>query len=263
MSIVDVRPTVEAPDDDPYLWLEERESPQALAWVEAQNSATMKRFFDSRFAADRDALKLVFDRPDNIPFPNRRGKKLFNPWQDAEHPRGLWRTTSLESFRSEDPKWDVLIDLDALAASEGEDWVWCGELSLPGTHDRAIVHLSRGGKDAVVLREFNLTTREFVADGFNLPEARSQVAWLDRDTLLLMSPLGRLFGDLGPARQGCPRGTDMVSGEAWSDRYQLLDWRPRRGQSQDRGSCGCQHMDARRLACREAADGLVHRRADV
>jgi prolyl oligopeptidase len=190
MSVVDARPTVEAPDDDPYLWLEERESPRALAWVEAQNSATMKRFFDSRFAGDRDALKLVFDRPDNIPFPNRRGTKLFNPWKDAEHPRGLWRTTSLESFRSEDPKWDVLIDLDALAASEGEDWVWRGGMSLPGTHDRAIVHLSRGGKDAVVLREFDLTTRQFVADGFNLPEARSQVAWLDRDTLLLMSPLG-------------------------------------------------------------------------
>jgi len=201
MSVVDARPTVEAPDDDPYLWLEERESPRALAWVDAQNSATMERFFDSRCAGDRDALKLVFDRPDNIPFPNRRGTRLFNPWQDAEHPRGLWRTTSLESFRSADPEWDVLIDLDTLAASEGEDWVWRGGLSLPGQHDRAIVHLSRGGKDAVVLREFDLTTRKFVADGFNLPEARSQVAWLDRDTLLLMSPLGP---DMA-TRTGLPR----------------------------------------------------------
>jgi prolyl oligopeptidase len=158
---------VEAPDDDPYLWLEETESSQALAWVDAQNAATMSRFSDGRFAADRDALKLIFDRPDNIPFPNRRGRRLFNPWQDAEHPRGLWRTTSLESFRSETPEWDVLIDLDALAAKEGEDWVWRGGLSLPGTHDLAIVHLSRGGKDAAVLREFDLTTREFVANGFN------------------------------------------------------------------------------------------------
>jgi prolyl oligopeptidase len=190
VTILDPRPTVEAPDDDPYLWLEETESSQALAWVEAQNAATMKRFCDNRFNADRDALKLIFDRPDNIPFPNRRGKKLFNPWQDAEHPRGLWRTTSFESFRSETPEWDVLIDIDVLAAKEGEDWVWRGGLSLPGTHDRAIVHLSRGGKDAVVLREFDLTTRKFAANGFNLPEARNQVVWFDRDTLLLMSPLG-------------------------------------------------------------------------
>jgi prolyl oligopeptidase len=190
VSIVDARPTIDAPDDDPYLWLEERESSRALAWVDAQNAATLSRFSDSRFAADRDALKLIFDRPDNIPFPNRRGKKLFNPWQDAEHPRGLWRTTSIESFRSEITEWDVLIDVDALAAKEGEDWVWRGGQSLPGTHDRAIVYLSRGGKDAVVLREFDLVTREFVADGFNLPEARSHVTWFDRDTLLLMSPLG-------------------------------------------------------------------------
>ena len=188
--MLDARPTVEAPDDDPYLWLEETESSQALAWVEAQNAATMSRFSDGRFAADRDALKLIFDRPDNIPFPNRRCRRLFNPWQDAEHPRGLWRTTSLESFRSENTEWDVLVDVDALATKEREDWVWRGGQSLPGTHDRAIVHLSRGGKDAVVLREFDLNTREFVADGFNLPEARSHVVWFDRDTLLLMSPLG-------------------------------------------------------------------------
>jgi len=213
VTIPDSRPTLEAPDDDPYRWLEEVESSQALAWVEAQNAATMQRFGDSRFAADRDALKLILDRPDNIPFPNRRGKKLFNPWQDAEHPRGLWRTTSLESFRSEAPDWEVLIDLDALAAEEGEDWVWRGGLSLPGTHDRAIVHLSRGGKDAVVLREFDLMTREFVADGFNLPEARNQVLWFDRDTLLLMSPLGsNMATDTGLPRtvRLWRRGTDPM-----------------------------------------------------
>jgi prolyl oligopeptidase len=186
----DARPTLDAPDDDPYLWLEETESTPALAWVEAQNAATIERFGNGRYAADRDTLKNIFDRPDNIPFPNRRGNRLFNPWQDAEHPRGVWRTTSFEDFRSDAPEWDVLIDLDALAARENEDWVWRGGLSLPGPHDRAIIHLSRGGKDAVVLREFDLVNREFVADGFNLPEARNQVAWLDRDTLLLMSSLG-------------------------------------------------------------------------
>src|ERR1700716_1289596 len=104
------RPTIAAPDDDPYLWLEEIESARAVAWVEAQNAATTQRVGDDIFVADRDTLERIFDRPDNIPFPNRRGAKLFNPWRDAEHPRGLWRTTSLESFRSDVPSWDVLID---------------------------------------------------------------------------------------------------------------------------------------------------------
>jgi prolyl oligopeptidase len=188
--MVDARPTTAAPDDDPYLWLEEIESARALAWVETQNVSTMQRFGDDDFAADRDTLERIFDRPDNIPFPNRRGGKLFNPWRDAEHPRGLWRTTSLESFRSDVPSWDVLIDLDALAAAEGEDWVWRGAVTLPAAHDRAIVQLSRGGSDAVVLREFDLVTRDFVPNGFHLPEAKSSFAWVDRDTLLLSSPLG-------------------------------------------------------------------------
>jgi prolyl oligopeptidase len=187
---IDARPTLSSPDDDPYLWLEEVEGARALAWVEAQNTATMQRFGYKRFASDRDVLKRIFDRPDNIPVPHREGGKLFNFWRDAEHPRGLWRTTSLDAFRGENPAWDVIIDLDALAAKEGEDWVWRGAAILPGTHDRAMIQLSRGGSDAVVLREFDLAAREFVRDGFQLPEAKSAIDWLDRDTLLLSSPLG-------------------------------------------------------------------------
>src|SRR5215471_5869151 len=190
MPLLDSRPTLEAPDDDPYLWLEEIESARALEWIDAQNRATLRSFNDAGVAIDRKALKAIFDRPDNIPFPNRRAGKLFNPWRDAANPRGVWRTTTLESFRSDTPDWDVLIDVDALAIKEGEDWVWRGGVSLPPKHDRAIVQLSRGGSDAVVLREFDLTTRDFVPDGFKLAESKSSAVWLDRDTLLLSSPLG-------------------------------------------------------------------------
>lgn len=163
---------------------------RALDWVEAQNAATLRRFSDAGVAEDRKVLKAIFDRPDNTPLPNRRAGKLFNPWKDAANPRGVWRVTTLDSFCRDVPDWDVLIDVDALAASEGEDWVWRGAVSLPPGHDRAIVHLSRGGSDAVVLREFDLSTRKFVPDGFTLPEAKSSIVWLDRDALLLSSSLG-------------------------------------------------------------------------
>jgi prolyl oligopeptidase len=190
MPAPDPRPTLEAPDDDPHLWLEEIESAPVLGWVEAQNTETLERFRDESVAADHKILKAIFDRPDNIPVPNRRAGKLFNPWRDAANPRGVWRTTTLESFRSDAPNWDVVIDVDALAATEGEDWVWRGGDTLPPMHDRAVVQLSRGGADAVVLREFDLSTRNFVPNGFDLPESKSSSAWLDRDTLLLSSPLG-------------------------------------------------------------------------
>jgi prolyl oligopeptidase len=188
--MTDPRPTLEAPDDDPYLWLEEIDGEPALAWVEAQNAATLGKFGDVRFAADRDTLAAILDRPDNIPLIARRGSRVFNFWKDAEHPRGLWRASTLDSFRTAQPDWEVLLDLDALAANEGEDWTWSGASTIPGSHDRAIMMLSRGGADAVVLREFDLASREFVAGGFNLPEAKGGAAWLDRDTLLLSSALG-------------------------------------------------------------------------
>ncbi len=188
--MIDPRPTVEAPDDDPYLWLEEIDGKGALAWVDAQNAATLARFGDRRFEADRNTLAEIYDRPDNIPLIARRGAKVFNFWKDAEHPRGLWRATSLDSFRGERPDWEILFDLDALAATEAEDWTWSGAATIPGTHDRAILMLSRGGADAVVLREFDLAERDFVTGGFALPEAKGGAAWLDRDTLLLSSALG-------------------------------------------------------------------------
>jgi len=201
MPVIDQRPTVEMPDDDPYLWLEEVDGEPALAWVEAQNAASLAHFGDARCVADRDVLAGIFDRPDNIPLIARRAARAFNFWKDAAHPRGLWRATSLDSFRSEAPEWDILLDLDALAAREREDWTWSGAATLPGSHDRAILMLSRGGADAVVLREFDLASRDFVADGFSLPEAKGGAAWLDRDTLLLSSA----FGDGAATNSGYAR----------------------------------------------------------
>ena len=198
---IDARPTVSAPDDDPYLWLEEIEGARALAWVDEQNSATLARFARGGFAGDRDTLADILDRPDKIPFITRRGQHLYNFWKDAEHRRGLWRRTTLDSFRSEQPNWETMLDLDALADEEAEDWLWGGASSLPGSHDRAILSLSRGGGDAAVLREFDIVAKAFVTDGFVLPEAKGWVSWLDKDTLLLSSAYGR---DLA-TKSGYPR----------------------------------------------------------
>jgi len=134
----DARPTVPAPDDDPHLWLEEIEGARALAWVEAQNSVTLAAFGNATFARDRDTLTALLDRRDHIPFGVRRGRHLYNFWRDANNPRGFWRRTTLDSFRAEEPVWEILLDVDALAAHEKEDWVWHGASSLPGTHERAI-----------------------------------------------------------------------------------------------------------------------------
>jgi len=214
MASPDPRPTLEAPDDDPYLWLEEIDGKGALAWVETQNAATLTRFGDQRFAADRDALAAIFDRPDNIPLIARRGARVFNFWKDAAHPRGLWRATTLDSYRREPPEWGILLDLDALAAKEGEDWTWSGAATIHGTHDRAMLMLSRGGADAVVLREFDLPARDFVPEGFTLPEAKGGAAWLDRDTLLLSSASGEgMTTSSGYARtvRLWRRGTDPLA----------------------------------------------------
>jgi prolyl oligopeptidase len=187
---IDARPTLDAPDDDPYLWLEEIEGERALAFVEQQNKLTLDKFGDAQFSADRDTLAAIYDRPDNIPYITRRGAFVYNLWKDADNPRGLWRRTTLDEFRKAAPQWDVILDIDQLAKTENEDWIISWINLRPADHARAMLGLSRGGSDAAVLREFDVEQRAFVKDGFVLPEAKGGVEWLDADTLLLSSSYG-------------------------------------------------------------------------
>ena len=121
MAASDARPTLSEPDDDPYIWLEEVEGEAALAWVAQRNAETLARFGGPEFEAEAEVLAAIFDRPDKIPYVIRRGGLLYNFWQDAANPRGLWRRTTLAEFVKDAPDWELLLDLDALAASEGAD----------------------------------------------------------------------------------------------------------------------------------------------
>jgi prolyl oligopeptidase len=184
----------ETSTDDPYLWLEEVTGDEALAWVRERNEESLARLAEGeRFAALRDGLRAVLDSDDRIPYTRRRGNLLYNFWQDAEHPRGLWRRTTLESYRTGDPDWELLLDVDALATAEGENWVWAGAVARWPDYTRALVELSRGGADATVVREYDLTDKRFLtADegGFVLPEAKSRVSWIDDDTVFVGTDLG-------------------------------------------------------------------------
>ena len=129
----------------------------------SRTRVTLAAFGDASFAADRDTLAAIFDRPDNIPFVTRRGGFLYNFWKDANNPRGLWRRTTLDELsQAEQPAWDVMLDLDALARRGKRGLDLAGAATLPGTHARAMLSLSRGGSDAVVLREFDIDTKAFV-----------------------------------------------------------------------------------------------------
>src|SRR5262245_1602123 len=176
--------------DDPYQWLEDVQGADALAWVEVQNARTLAALADADFERDREAFRAILSAPDKIPFVAKRGPYLYNLWQDKANPRGLWRRTTMKSYRASSPEWMTLIDVDALARNEGEDWVWHGCTTLWPDHRRGLVSLSRGGADASVVREFDLETRAFVPDGFVLPEAKSSAEWAGAETLCVASPLG-------------------------------------------------------------------------
>jgi prolyl oligopeptidase len=173
-------------EDDPFLWLEEVEDDRALDWVRAQNARTLGEIeADPRYQGLYDtALKLVTAQ-DRIPYPRFLGDAVANFWQDNSHVRGLWRRTTLASYRTAEPQWQTILDIDALAAAEGKNWVLAGAATLPPADRRCLIGLSDGGKDAAEWREFDTASGKFVDGGFFLPEGKQSASWLDDDTLLV------------------------------------------------------------------------------
>jgi prolyl oligopeptidase len=182
---------VNSANTDPYLWLEEVQGDKALAWVRERNAVSTASLQAQPVFADNRAKVLgVLNNRDQIPGVTRRGDYLYNFWRDAKNPRGLWRRTSLEEYRKVLPNWDVLLDLDALGKAENENWVWGGFDCLAPDYNRCLISVSRGGADAKVTREFDIAKREFVKNGFNLPEAKSQLDWVDINTVYVGTDFG-------------------------------------------------------------------------
>ncbi|MCU0709392.1 MAG: prolyl oligopeptidase family serine peptidase [Pirellula sp.] len=204
-----------ASQDDPYQWLEDVGGDVALDWVRARNAKAQERFEeDPQFESLRNDLLEILDSNARIPFVVKHGEFYYNFWRDKKNERGLWRRTTLEEYKKAEPAWDVLLDLDALGATEKENWVWKGASLLRPDYTRALISVSRGGADADVTREFDLVKREFVTDGFNRPEAKGRMSWVDRDHVFIATD----FGDGSMTDSGYPRiaklwkrGTPMES----------------------------------------------------
>ena len=177
--------------EDPFIWLEEVEGEEALTWAAERNALSTPRLQgDPRFEGIRDAIEMVLTSDDRIPTPGLVNGQVYNYWQDDEHIRGLLRRTSLDSYRSDNPRWETVIDIDLLATVENANWVYKGRTCLPGNPSRCLLRLSDGGKDAVVLREFDLENNNFVDGGFSVDEAKTNVDWVDANTLIIGTDFG-------------------------------------------------------------------------
>jgi prolyl oligopeptidase len=206
---------------DPNLWLEDVTGSNSLNWVRQQNGMTTNELEAlPEFEVTRRRLLSIMDSKERIPSVAKHGRWYYNFWRDQANPRGLWRRTTLEEYKKTAPAWETVLDLDQLSADEKENWVWKGYDVLYPTYDRCLVFLSRGGADAHVVREFDLNTKHFVEHGFSLPEAKSQVAWRNRDALYI----GTDFGPGSLTDSGYPRiikewrrNTPLTEAKTWME----------------------------------------------
>jgi prolyl oligopeptidase len=212
-------------------WLEDIEGERALEWVRSQNQRSLDQLESESVYADFEAAALeVLTSRDRIPYGAFRGEHVYNFWQDDEHVRGIWRRSPIETYLADDPIWETLLDIDELAVTEGENWVYAGAnpCRIAGrVTDRVLVSLSIGGRDASTMREFDICTKTFVEDGFVSPEAKQNIEWVDLDTVLVATDWGT--GTLSEA--GYPLSVRRwVRGESLADAHELF-----RGEATDMG----------------------------
>lgn len=188
--------------EDPYIWLEEVEGEEALAWVEEQNKVSLGHLESLPiFGPLRERNLEIYNSEDRIAHPGMMGDYVYNFWRDAENIRGRWRRMTLEDYVAGGKEWELVLDIDALAEGEDEDWVWKGANCLRPEYRRCLLNLSRGGADAVVVREFDMVDKVFVMDGFSIAEAKQNVSWVDQETLFVGSDFGEgSLTDSGYAR---------------------------------------------------------------
>lgn len=176
---------------DPFQWLEDVEGKKALEWVHAQNDRSLKILqADSRYQGLHDEALAILEAKDRIATPSLEAGGVSNFWQDDVNVRGVWRRTTIDSFNSSSPSWETVLDIDALAKAENANWVYKGTNCLQPDETKCLVSLSDGGKDAVERREFDLTTKSFVAGGFKLPAGKQTADWLDENTLYVAREWG-------------------------------------------------------------------------
>ncbi len=211
-------------DNDAFQWLEDVQGEKALAWVKEQNAKTTA-LLEARpeYKPIYEKTLEILDSKDKIPDPELLGDTVYNFWKDDAHERGIWRRTTLASYRTAAPQWETVLDVDALAKAEGKAWVWHGATCLPPANTRCMVKLSPGGSDAAVVREFDTKTKDFMASGFSLPEAKSRVAWRDENTLWV----GTDFGPGSLTTSGYPRIVKLWKrGTPLSDAKTIFECKP-------------------------------------
>lgn len=170
---------------DENLWLEDIRGDDQMAWVKDQNAKTIARFQDDLFDSIASDIRTALDSEGKIPMVAKRGDHYYNFWRDTKNPKGMWRRTTWDSYVTNSPQWEVLIDLDDLGAAEATPWVWAGASVRRSDDSRALVSLSPDGGDATRVREFDLRAKAFVGGGFDLPAAKTRFAWLDDDTIIV------------------------------------------------------------------------------
>jgi prolyl oligopeptidase len=224
---------------DPYQWLEEVDDTKSLEWVNNWNEKSVEVLTSQpSYTSIYNKSLEILNSTDRIADPGIYGEFIYNFWQDENHQRGVWRRTELKNYLSAEPRWEILLNLDELSEEDNVKWVFKGATGLFPDYNRFLVNLSKGGGDAVVIKEFDVNAKEFVSDGFLIPEAKGGASWIDENTLMVSTDFGE-----GVTTSGYPKQVKILKrGMQLNDAKEIF-----KGNDDDMGIWGHTHATAEKV----------------
>ena len=217
--------------EDKYLWLEEVDGQKALEFVNAQNKTTVAELSAEKDYQDiYDKSLAIYNSTDRIAYPSIRGNYVYNFWKDKDHVRGIWRRSTVDDYKKGNPNWETLLDIDKLSEEDDIKWVYKGSSGLYPDYNRFLIQLSKGGGDAVVVKEFDVTTKQFIENGFSIEESKGSASYIDENTLIVTSD----FGEGTMTTSGYPRQAKLWKRGTFLNDAQLIY----EGETSDVGTWG-------------------------
>jgi prolyl oligopeptidase len=191
LALVAMNQTISA-QEDKFQWLEEVDGENPMLWVNEQNILTVDELSQQKdYQTIYEKSLEIYNSAEKIAYPSIRGKYVYNFWKDKNHVRGIWRRALITDYNAKTPKWETVIDIDALALQDNRKWVFKGASGLYPNYNKFLIELSDGGADAVIVREFDAVKKQFIENGFYIDESKGDASYVDENTLIVSTDFGK------------------------------------------------------------------------
>ena len=174
-----VHNTMEALEDQ-YSWLEDSDSPKVKSWIAIQTAASDSKLGSSaEFKRALKATEKILNSEFQIPRLTGHGRFFYTLYKPNGESRGLWKRSKPEGLAKPVAKWETVLNMDSYNKRLKASYTFKGSVCLEPQGNPCLIGISKSGGDSTVYKEYDVVKKDFVPNGFFIPDAKTMVNWVD------------------------------------------------------------------------------------